>query len=174
MRIWSRGLGKRELVMDLTQCEITREGDRYVLKGTVVSPVNWEFRITMEPGDVPGLIRTGMNPGFTVIAFKWLARVLKAPFARRREAPCWERNPGCGTGRSMDCEPCPAYAAKSPCWSFDWSSVKDPAVQATWGQTLSARCPSCPVYLDHREPLDGARAALAQVSGSSAGPSAPG
>jgi hypothetical protein len=161
MRIWSRGLGKRELVMDLTKCEIAREGDRYILKGTVVEPVNWEFRITMEPEDVPGLIRTGASPGFIVIGLKWLWRTLAAPFSRDKEAPCWVRNPGCGTGRTMDCEPCPAYRARTPCWSFDWPSLQDPAVRATWGQTLAAKCPSCPVYAGHRDLLERARGALA-------------
>ncbi len=160
MRIWSRGLGKRELLMDLSKCEITREGDRYILTGTVVSPVNWEFRITMEPQDVPGLMRTAMSSGFIVLGLKWLGRLLKAPFASLGEGPCWEKNPGCGTGRIADCEPCPAFTAKTTCWSFEWSSVGDGPTRAKFREILATRCAQCALFPAHREALERAQAAF--------------
>lgn len=61
MRLWSRGLGKQQLQMDLMRYEITQEGDEVVISGRIVEPVNWDFWIRFNEDDVPGLIRVAKN-----------------------------------------------------------------------------------------------------------------
>jgi len=45
MRLRSRGLGRKELVMDFREYETIREGDEVVVVGTIRDPVNWDFSI---------------------------------------------------------------------------------------------------------------------------------
>ena len=63
MKLWSHGLGKRELKMDFRRCAIRRnqEGGIEVL-GVITEPVTWEFRITLDAEDAAGLIRMAFTP----------------------------------------------------------------------------------------------------------------
>jgi len=61
MKLWSRGLGKQQLKMDLMRYEITQEGEEIVISGRIVEPVNWDFWIRFNEDDVPGLIRVAKN-----------------------------------------------------------------------------------------------------------------
>lgn len=83
MRLWSRGLGKRELDMDFMRYEISRDGDDIVLSGKITEPVNWDFWIRFDEEDVPGLIRVAKNPGVIGLVFRrWFG---KLPFVGRKK-----------------------------------------------------------------------------------------
>ena len=76
MRIWSKGLGKMELVMDFEKIYVEREdtedGERVYIKGTITDPVIWDFRITMTEDDIPGLLNVALDK-------KIIAMFLKRP-----------------------------------------------------------------------------------------------
>jgi hypothetical protein len=61
MKLWSRGLGKQQLQMDLMRYEITQDGEEVVISGRIVEPVTWDFWIRFNEDDVPGLIRVAKN-----------------------------------------------------------------------------------------------------------------
>jgi hypothetical protein len=61
MKVWSKGLGKVELIFELdkywSEKEEGEDGEKvYYIKGTINDPVVWEFVITMTKEDIPGLI----------------------------------------------------------------------------------------------------------------------
>lgn len=56
MRIWSKGLGKQELVLYFDKSNVTREGDKVFVRGVIQEPVAWQFEITLTKEDVPGLL----------------------------------------------------------------------------------------------------------------------
>lgn len=55
MRLRSRGLGRKELVLDFREYELVRAGDELVVVGTIRDPVNWDFTIRICEDDVSGL-----------------------------------------------------------------------------------------------------------------------
>ena len=62
MRLRSRGLGRKELVMDFREYEIVRQGEEIVIVGTIRDPVNWDFTIRMGEDDVAGLTHLVLRP----------------------------------------------------------------------------------------------------------------
>jgi hypothetical protein len=83
MKLWSRGLGKRELEMDFMRYEISRDGDDIVLSGRITEPVNWDFWIRFDEEDVPGLIRVAKNPSIiSLVLRRWTG---KLPFLGRKK-----------------------------------------------------------------------------------------
>ena len=63
MKLWSHGLGKRELKMDFRRCEIRRKEDGGIeILGIITEPVTWEYCITFDKEDVAGLIKMACNP----------------------------------------------------------------------------------------------------------------
>ncbi len=63
MKLWSRGLGTTEISMDFRSYKVVKDpetGNVHII-GTMKEPVNWEFRITMEPDDIPGFIKMALN-----------------------------------------------------------------------------------------------------------------
>ena len=73
------------------------------------------------------------------------------------EKPCWEVNPGCGSGECTSI--CPAYNNKTSCWQFDWASAvegMDDMSKAEIAKLFSG-CPSCPIYQKHEKELNKAR-----------------
>ena len=59
MKMWSRGLGRTELKMDCRYYQVKKEdnvSDVFVI-GKITDPVNWEFRVTIEPEDIPGMMK---------------------------------------------------------------------------------------------------------------------
>jgi len=72
MKLRSRGLGRRELVMDFREYEIKREGDEVVIVGTIHEPVTWDFSIRIEPGDIPGMLRVGINHHTLGLGARWI------------------------------------------------------------------------------------------------------
>jgi len=82
----SRGLGRKELVMDFREYEIARDGDEVVVTGTIREPVNWDFTIRINGDDIPGMLRLGLHRHTLAMAVRWaFHRVAKAPPAP--EAP---------------------------------------------------------------------------------------
>lgn len=66
MKVWSKGLGKVELIFELEKYWIEKEkgedGDMiYYVKGTITEPVVWDFKITMTKEDVPGLMKMALD-----------------------------------------------------------------------------------------------------------------
>jgi hypothetical protein len=64
VRLRSKGLGRKELVMDFREYEIVREGDEIVVVGTIRDPVNWDFTIRVCEDDLAGLLRLGTHRSF--------------------------------------------------------------------------------------------------------------
>ena len=65
MKVWSKGLGKIELVLDFEKYWVEREkgenGDTLYIKGTITDPVVWDFKITMTEEDIPGLMKIALD-----------------------------------------------------------------------------------------------------------------
>ena len=64
MKLWSRGLGKTEINMDLRYYKIVRDEETggVTVIGNMQSPVTWEFTIKLEPEDIAGVFQLAMNP----------------------------------------------------------------------------------------------------------------
>ncbi len=77
MRLKSRGLGRKELIMDFREYEVVVEGDEIVVKGTIREPVNWDFSIRVCQDDLAGLAKIGCDA-------KMLAFLLKAALKRNK------------------------------------------------------------------------------------------
>jgi hypothetical protein len=74
--------------------------------------------------------------------------------AKEEEKPCWEVNPGCGTGECTSI--CPAYVNKTPCWQFDWKTAMEGMDEMSKAEIvkLVQNCPTCPVYQKHPEEIN--------------------
>ncbi len=80
MKLRSRGLGRKELVMDFRDYEIARDGDEVVVSGTIREPVNWDFTIRINGDDIPGMLRLGLHRHTLAMAVRWVFhRASKAP-----------------------------------------------------------------------------------------------
>lgn len=88
MRLWSRGLGKTEVLMDFRYYKTIRdpESSRVFIIGSMQDPVNWEFRITLGPDDVPGLVKMFFSMAMLKLVFKNLHRYVGYLFNRRKYA----------------------------------------------------------------------------------------
>jgi hypothetical protein len=72
MKLWSRGLGRTELKMDCRYYKVKNDPlkeDVYII-GTITDPVNWEFRVTLEPDDIPGMMKLFFNTGVIKLVLK--------------------------------------------------------------------------------------------------------
>lgn len=89
MKLWSRGLGRRELIMDFTHYAVRRSDDGGIeIFGVTEQPVSWEFRVHIEQEDIPGLVHVALSKPvrrmfmpkiFTAIATIWRRRRFKVP-----------------------------------------------------------------------------------------------
>ncbi len=89
MKLWSRGLGRRELIMDFTHYAVRRSDDGGIeIFGVTEQPVSWEFRVHIEQEDVPGLVHVALSKPVrkmlirkipTAIATVWRRRRFKVP-----------------------------------------------------------------------------------------------
>ncbi len=89
MKLWSRGLGRRELIMDFTHYAIRGSEDGGIeIFGVTEQPVSWEFRVHIEQEDIPGLVNVALSKPvrrmvirriFTAIATIWKRRHFKVP-----------------------------------------------------------------------------------------------
>jgi len=49
MRFWSKGLGERELVIDLSKGNLTNEEGKVFMRGIITEPVHWHYEVTLFP-----------------------------------------------------------------------------------------------------------------------------
>lgn len=85
MKLRSRGLGRKELIMDFRRYDIRRDGDEVLITGTITQPVTWDFSIRIEEEDIPGLVRVARSKAMVSLFFQWLGRIFKGVFTRRPE-----------------------------------------------------------------------------------------
>lgn len=62
MRLRSKGLGRREMVMDFREYEMLVEGDELVVVGTIRDPVSWDFSIRFCEDDYPAIVKLAFHP----------------------------------------------------------------------------------------------------------------
>jgi hypothetical protein len=77
MRLKSRGLGRKELVMDFREYAVIREGDEAVIVGTIRDPVNWDFSIRVCQDDIVGMTKLILKPAM-------IGLLLRSLFRRRK------------------------------------------------------------------------------------------
>ncbi len=99
MRIQSRGLGKRELLMDLHEFKAIRDGDEVILKGVTHAPVSWETNIRISAEDIGGLFRVALSTQMLRLLVRWSTRK-KTNFKSGGEVK-WEHRSGPKTLKDM-------------------------------------------------------------------------
>ena len=62
MRLRSKGLGRREMVMDFREYEVLVEGDELVVVGIIRDPVTWDFSIRFCEDDYPAIFKLAFHP----------------------------------------------------------------------------------------------------------------
>lgn len=75
MKLRSRGLGRRELVMDFREYDIARDGDDVIVSGTIREPVTWDFTIRISGDDIPGMLRVGLHHQTLSLAARWILHI---------------------------------------------------------------------------------------------------
>ena len=75
MRFWSKGLGERELVIDLSKGKLTMEEGKVLMRGTITKPVAWNYEITLFKEDVRGILRVALSIQGIVYFMKNIAGV---------------------------------------------------------------------------------------------------
>jgi hypothetical protein len=78
MRLKSRGLGRKELVMDFREYAVNHENDEAVIVGTIRDPVNWDFTIRVCEDDVVGMTKLILRPAM-------LKLLIRSIFRRRKQ-----------------------------------------------------------------------------------------
>ncbi len=61
MIVWSRGLGKQRLPLDLAGAALSAEANHLVLRG-VIEPVCWDYAIRLTPADLRDFLRLLAQP----------------------------------------------------------------------------------------------------------------
>ncbi len=63
MKLWSRGLGRTEVSMDFRYYKVVKDPEtgNVCIVGSMRDPVNWEFRVMMEPDDIGGFAKMFLN-----------------------------------------------------------------------------------------------------------------
>jgi hypothetical protein len=83
MRLKSKGLGRKELVMDFREYTVVREGDELVVVGTIRDPINWDFTIRMCEDDLAGMLALGANRNTFGLIMRWLFGLMRWLFGHR-------------------------------------------------------------------------------------------
>lgn len=79
MRLKSRGLGRKELVMDFREYTVRRDGKEIVIEGTIREPVHWDFSIRMCEDDLPGVAKLALSKST-------IGLMLRSMFKRKKDA----------------------------------------------------------------------------------------
>lgn len=61
MRFWSKGLGERELIIDLSKGNLTWEEGNVFMRGVIVEPVAWKYEVVLFNYDVRGILRIAIS-----------------------------------------------------------------------------------------------------------------
>ena len=77
MRLKSRGLGRKELVMDFREYNVVREGNEILIVCTIRDPVNWEFSIRMCEDDIPGVARVAARTSTLALVLRSIFKFKK-------------------------------------------------------------------------------------------------
>jgi hypothetical protein len=77
MRLKSRGLGRKELVMDFREYATIREGDEVFVVGMIRDPVNWDFTIRFCEDDIVGMTKLILRPAMLGLLLRSLFRPKK-------------------------------------------------------------------------------------------------
>jgi hypothetical protein len=72
VKLKSKGLGRKELVMDFREYTVTREGPEVLVTGTIKEPVTWDFSIRISQDDIPGMLKIGLNRHALRLALRWM------------------------------------------------------------------------------------------------------
>jgi hypothetical protein len=72
VKLRSKGLGRKELVMDFREYTVTREGPEVLVSGTIKEPVTWDFSIRISQEDIPGMLKIGLNRHALRLAVRWM------------------------------------------------------------------------------------------------------
>lgn len=86
MKLWSRGLGKTEVYMDFRQYHTIKDPDsgQLLIIGKMQDPVDWEFKITLQPEDMGGIIKAGLNRHMIAFVLRNLHQYLIYLFQRKK------------------------------------------------------------------------------------------
>jgi hypothetical protein len=74
MRLKSRGLGRKELVIDFREFAVIREGDEAIVVGKIRDPVNWDFSIRICEDDILGMTKLILRPAMIGLLLRSLSR----------------------------------------------------------------------------------------------------
>jgi hypothetical protein len=88
MRFWSKGLGDRQLVIDLSRGNLSNEpNNEVVMRGVISEPVKWNYEVTLFDTDVRGILRVALTPQALIYFAKnigglgqYFARLFKRDF----------------------------------------------------------------------------------------------
>ncbi len=85
MKIRSRGLGRRELEMNLREFTVERDGRGLLLKGVTHAPITWETTVRIGPRDIGGIIRLALRPSMVGLVLSWVLHRKDQPAPRSTE-----------------------------------------------------------------------------------------
>lgn len=77
MRLRSKGLGRREMVMDFREYEVVVEGDELVVVGIIRDPVTWDFSIRFCEDDYLAVVKLAFHPQTIKAVFRALLNRFK-------------------------------------------------------------------------------------------------
>ncbi len=85
MKLWSRGLGRTEVSMDFRYYKVVKdpETSNVCIVGSMRDPVNWEFRVMMEPEDIGGFAKMFFNWSMLWLVFTNAFRYIEYLFNRK-------------------------------------------------------------------------------------------
>lgn len=106
MKLRSRGLGRRELVMDFREYRIARDGDDVVVSGMIHEPVTWDFTIRISGDDIPGMLRVGLHRETLSLAARWVRQTRHRTRAPHEPVPVLDiaARPSRAAARSLPME----------------------------------------------------------------------
>jgi hypothetical protein len=90
MKIKSRGLGKRQLDMNLKEFKIAKKKGYVELQGVTHAPITWETTIRIMPQDIGGMLRLAVNPKVLFLGVLWVLHIKPKQYAFEEDI-AWER-----------------------------------------------------------------------------------
>jgi len=72
VKLRSKGLGRKELVMDFREYTVSRDGPEVLVTGQIKEPVKWDFSIRISQDDIPGMLKIGLNRHALRLIVRWV------------------------------------------------------------------------------------------------------